>query len=440
MGFDQGKTGNVNVIGALAERAGVTPGEIGTTTFRPPFVPIEFGALAGHRPGPLVLPYRHTPMTAWHKQRGAVMYEAGARWRRPGYYPLTGESMQQAINRECAAVRNGAGMYDGAPLGKFEVKGADAVALLELVYTCNMASLGVGMGRYGLMLSDDGLILDDGVCFRLAEHSYLISTSTGHADSVYRHLEHIVQVERPDWQVALTPVTAHWVNATVCGPRSREVLRRAGIGIDLENAAFPFMSLRTGAVAGLPARIFRVSFTGELSYEVNVAARDGLALWEALMDAGEDCDITPVGSEASHVLRVEKGFLSLAHEVDATADAFDLGLGWIMSKTKADYLGKRAIAIRRAPGTPRRELVGLLPEDPELMVVEGSPITPGGRREATEGFGTQPLIWRGPMLHKAFDQLLHDTKWGDVDYLIIDIACAADPRPDAHSRWRSTPG
>ncbi len=392
MGVDQGKTGNVNVIGALAQRAGESLETVGTTTFRPPYVPVEFGAIAGQRPGPEYLPYRHTPMTGWHKAHGAVMYEAGARWRRPGYYPQPGETFQQAVNRESEAVREAVGMYDGSPLGKFEIKGRDAVALLELVYTNNWHNLAVGTGRYGLMLTDTGLILDDGVTFRLGGHRYLMSTSTANAGEIYRHLEQILQVERPGWQVLVTPVTAQWANATVCGPLARDVLTATGTDIDLDAADFPFMHMREGQVAGLPARVYRVSFTGELSFEVNVPARHGLALWEALMAAGEPFGITPVGSEASHVLRVEKGFLSLGHEVDGTADPCDLGLGWVMSRRKPDFIGKRAVDIRRNRGGPRRELVGLLPENHAELMIEGAPITPGGRKCASEGF-VSACVW-----------------------------------------------
>ncbi len=386
MGVDQGKTGNVNAIGLLAALNGDDPGAVGTTTFRPPYVPVEFGAVAGHRPGSLLLPYRHTPMTRWHKERGAVMYEAGARWRRPGFYPRAGETMEQAVTREAAAVRNGLGIYDGSPLGKFDIRGPDAVKLLDFVYTNDWDDLGPDRGRYGIMLSDDGLILDDGVTFKLADDHYLMTTSTANADMVYRMLEGLLQTDRPDWRVAVTPVTEHWANATVCGPKAREFMRTVGTDIDLDGDDFPFMSMRVGRVANLPARMFRVSYTGELSFEINVPAGRGLQLWESLIEAGRAFSITPIGSEANHLLRVEKGFLSPGHEVDGTADPYDLGLGWIVSGKKPDFIGKRALEIRRASGGPRRELVGLLTADPHEIVPEGSPITPGGRKEASEGF------------------------------------------------------
>jgi len=392
MGIDQGKTGNLNVVGAVAAAQGLRMEDVGQTTMRSPWTPVEFGALVGARGGPVFLPYRHTPLTSWHIAHGAFMFEAGARWRRPLYYPRAGETMNEAVQREARAVREAVAMYDGSPLGKFEIRGPDALALLQMLYTNDFSTLERGMGRYGIMLSDDGIVLDDGVSFKLDEGHYLMSTSTGNADEVWRHIQHFLQVERPQWRVRLANLTAVWGNATVCGPRARELLAALDTDIDLSNEAFPFMGLREGRVAGIPARVARVSFTGELSFEINVRARDLPALWQRAFDAGQAMGLSLVGSETNHVLRVEKGFLSLGHEVDATADPHDLGMGWAMSRKKADYLGKRAVEIRRAGTTRRRELVGLLPLDPTRLLVEGAPLTPGGRREASEGF-VSACVW-----------------------------------------------
>ena len=388
MGIDQGKTGNVNAIGAIALRTGMAMDEIGTTTFRSPFTPVEFGAIAGIREQTVIFPYRHTPMTQWHKDNGATMYEAGARWRRPGYYALEGERFQDTVDRESLTVRQGVGVYDGSPLGKFEIKGPDSLKLLDMLYTNSFSSLEINQGRYGLMLSDDGLILDDGVSFKLADNHYLMSTSTGHADEVYRHIEHFLQMERPSWQVHITPVTSQWSNATICGPKARLLMQALGTDIDLSNEAFPFMALRQGQVAGFPARVCRVSFTGELSYEINVYPRYALSLWKKIIDTGQAFDIAPIGSEANHVLRVEKGFLSLGHEADGTIDAFDLGMGWIMSKTKTDFIGKRAVDIRRQSEVVRRQLVGLYIDDTNRLVTEGAPITANGDRVPSQGLVT----------------------------------------------------
>lgn len=392
MGIDQGKTGNINIIGTVALAQGTNMPDIGTTTFRAPYTPVSFGAINGLREGSVVLPYRHTPITKWNHDKGAFMYEAGARWRRPGYFPQHGEDFQTTVNRECSAVREIVGVYDGSPLGKFEIKGRDVGKFLDLIYTNIMSSLTPGNGRYGLMLSDDGLILDDGVVLRLDEHRWLVSTSTGHADAMNQHMEKILQFDHPNWQVRITTVTSQWNNATICGPLARDVMQALGTDIDLSPDAFPFMSFRDGTVAGLPARVVRVSFTGELSFEVNVAPRHMMELWEKVMAVGAPFGIEPVGSEGSHVLRVEKGFLSLGHEVDGTVDAYDLGMGWIMSKKKPDFIGKRSVALRRAGNATRRELVGLLPDDPNQMIPEGAPLTPGGAKQATEGLVTA-CVW-----------------------------------------------
>ena len=392
MGIDQGKTGNVNVIGIMAEASNKKAEEIGTTTFRSPFTPVDFGAIAGQRNGKVILPFRHTPITEWNKKQGAVMYEAGARWQRPGYFPIESGTMQDAINAEAEAVRFGVGVYYGSPLGKFDISGRDATAFIDLLYTNDFSNLEIGMGRYGIMLSEDGMILDDGVTFKLAENHYLMSTSTGYADLVFRHMEYILQVECPDWQVWITPITSQWCNATICGPKARDVMTALGVNIDISAKAFPFMGVRDAVVADIPARICRVSFTGEVSFEISVWPRYAEDMWIKVMKAGAAFGIVPVGSETSHVLRVEKGFLSLGHEVDGTADPYDLGLGWIMSRNKPHSIGRRSVDIRRSSANPRRELVGLLPQSDGELIPEGAPITPNGARVASEGF-VSACVW-----------------------------------------------
>lgn len=388
MAIDQGKTGNYNIIGILAGLNGNAPGDVGTTTFRSPYTPVDFGTIAGGREGSVVLPYRHTPTTRWHENAGAVMYESGARWRRPGYYPRERETFQQTVDREALTVREAVGIYDSAPLGTYAVEGPDSARFLDHIYTNRFSTLKDGNGRYGLMLTEDGLIFDDGVSFRLGKERFHMSTSTGNADSVGSYMEKILQIDRPEWQVRITNLTSQWVNVTLCGPRARDVLRAVGTDIDLSAESFPFMALRDGHVAQIPARVARVSFTGEISFEINVRPRDHLELWKALLDAGAPFGIAPIGSEANHVLRVEKGFLSLGHEVDGTTDPYDLGLGWVMSKSKGDFVGQRSVRIRRANGKTRRELVGLKPLDPEMKLPEGAPLTPGGRRESSNGLVT----------------------------------------------------
>ena len=392
MGLDQGKTANVNAIGIVAEMTNRHPAEVSTTTFRPPYVPVEFGAIAGGRRSREVLPYRHTPMTQWHIRSGAVMHEAGARWQRPAYYPKAGESMQDAIRRECNAVRNGVGIYDGSPLGKFELKGKDVTRLLNLAYTNSFDGIKEMRGRYGIMMNEDATVFDDGVAFRLGGSHYLMFCSTGSAPAMERKLEHLIHVEQPDLDVFLTPVTEQWANATVCGPMARNMLESAESDIDISRRQFPFMSFAEGRILDFPVRIFRVSFTGELSFEINVKSRFGLQLWEYLMELGQAWEICPVGSEANHVLRVEKGFLSMAHEVDGIVDPIDLGRGSLVHRNKSDFVGKRTMEIRRRNRVRKQELVGLFPVDRSQLITEGAPIIDAGNNSDPEGF-VSACVW-----------------------------------------------
>ncbi len=385
MGVDQGKTGNVVVIGVVAALTGQSSDAVGTTTFRPPYVPVEFGAIAGQRQGALLYPFRHTALTPAHVAAGAVMYDAGLRWRRPGYYPREGENWEAAALREARAVRERVGVYDGTPLGKFLLKGPDVAQLLDLVYVGDFGKLRVGRGKYGVMMSDDGLVLDDGVTFRLSESEWLLHSSTGAADRVYAHLEQILQIHRPHWRVSILPVTSQWANLTLCGPRARDVLAALQPDFDISREALPFMAMAQGRLGDIPVRIFRVSWTGEASYELNTPARYASELWRRVTAAGAAFDIAQIGSEANHILRVEAGYISTGHEVDGTADIVDLGLGGLVSRTKPDFLGKRSMQIRRAAEPKRFELVGLLPQDSKKKVPEGAPIVPEGAREQ-EGF------------------------------------------------------
>src|SRR5690606_30209347 len=275
---------------------------VGTTTFRPPYTPVTIGAFSGYDRGDLLDPIRRTPMHSWHESMGAKFENVG-QWRRPWYYPRPGETMQDAVNREVKAARTGVGIIDASTLGKIDIQGPDAVTLLNRVYTNAWNKLEIGRCRYGPMLGEDGMVIDDGVTTRLGEHHYLMSTTTGNAARILAWLEEWLQCEWPDLKVYCTSVTEQWATVAINGPMSRRLLAELTDDIDLSAEAFPFMSVREGHVAGIPARVFRISFTGELSFEVNVPASRGLALWQALMAAGEKYGITPYGTEAMHVLR-----------------------------------------------------------------------------------------------------------------------------------------
>ncbi len=373
MGVDQGKTGNIIAYGILSGLTGRTIPEIGTTTFRPPYTPVTMGALAGRDIGARFEPLRNTPISEWHTKAGAVFEPVGL-WRRPLYYPKAGEDMQPAVARECLAVRNGVGLLDASTLGKFEIHGPDAVKLLNRVYTNAWDNLAVGRCRYGLMLREDGMVFDDGVTARLGDTHYLMSTTSGGADGVIHWLEDWLQCEWRDLKVFVTPVTAHWATVCVTGPRARDLLMTLPSDIDFSAAAFPHMSLRIGTIAGVLARIARVSFTGELSYEINVPARYGLALWQALLDTSPAFEVTPFGTEALHVLRAEKGYIVVGHETDGTVTPLDLGMAGIVNLKKGDFLGKRGLMRADNIRTARKELVGLLTIDPAVVVPEGSQI------------------------------------------------------------------
>ena len=372
MGTDQGKTANVAGLAILAGARGVPVAEVGTTTFRPPYTPVTFGAMAGRDVGDLADPVRRTPMQSWHEENGAVFEDVG-QWKRPFYYPAPGESRRDAVSRECLAVRNAVGVMDASTLGKISIQGPDAAELLNRIYTNAWNRLEVGRCRYGLMLGEDGMVLDDGVTARLGENRYLMTTTSGNAARVLAWMEEWLQTEWPELGVYLTSQTEQFANAALAGPLAREVLARLTGDIDLSPDAFPFMSWRRGHVAGLPARVFRVSYTGELSYEIVVPSGHGMALWEALMEQPQG--VTPFGTDAMHVLRAEKGFIVVGQETDGTVTPHDLGMNWILSGKK-DFIGRRSLSRSGMCDPMRKRLVGLKTDDPERVLPEGAQILP----------------------------------------------------------------
>jgi len=374
MAIDQGKLGSANTIGVIASLKGCDPGTIGTTTFRPLYRPVSFGALAGQDKGELTVPARRTPLTGWFESVNAQFSEAGEGFRRPFRIPRAGESAQAAVQREALAVRQAAGIYDGSPLGKFELYGRDVVTFLNRLYTNRWDNLPIGMGRFGWMLHEDGRLFDDGVTFRPEDQRYWMTTGSSATSAVHAHLERLLQCEWPDLRVFVTPVTEEWANVCLCGPRAREILGALGTDIDISRSAFPFMGIRTGTVAGLPARIARVSYTGELSFEINVRARDGLVLWKALLSAGAPFGLTPVGSDAILLLRLEKGFIAAWAEGDGYVTPHDAGLDWNVNYSKGDFIGRRSLLRDRAIRGPRPQIVGLLPVEREFVPTDGAPL------------------------------------------------------------------
>ncbi len=373
MATDQGKMSNVNGLMIASDALGKRAPEVGLTTFRPPYTPTTFGAFAGYHQGATFELTRRTPIDPWAEANGAV-FEPVALWRRAWYFPKPGEDMHAAVARECRQTRASLGIFDASTLGKIEVVGPDAVTFMERMYTNPWAKLGVGRCRYGLLLGEDGFIRDDGVIGRLAEDRFHVTTTTGGAARVLNMMEDYLQTEWPDLRVWLTSTTEQWATIALNGPNARRLLEPFVEGLDISAQAFPHMSVAECVVAGFPARLFRVSFTGELGFEVNVPARHGRALWEKLWEAGKQYDIVPYGTETMHVLRAEKGYIIVGQDTDGTLTPDDAGLTWAIGKKKPDFVGKRSLVRPDMVAKGRKQLVGLLTEDPKVVLEEGAQI------------------------------------------------------------------
>ena len=360
-GTDQGKLGNINGMAVLAECLGKPVADVGTTTFRPPYTAVTFGACAGADVGTLYEPVRKTALHDWHEAAGAE-FEVVGQWLRPWYYPGAEEDMRSAVNRECLAARGSLAIMDASTLGKIEVQGPDAPAFLERIYTHNVARMKPGRCAYGVMLGEDGMVMDDGVMARLGEQHFYLTTTTGGAARVLGWLEQWLQTEWPDLQVYLTSVTERWSTIVLAGPDSRKLLQGMESDMEFNQAGFPFMSVRSGSLAGFTVRVFRVSFSGELAFEINVESDFAPSLWQTLVEAGERYGITPYGTETMHVLRAEKGFVIVGQDTDGSVSPLDLGMHWLLSKDK-DFLGKRSLARPDCQRPDRKQLVGLLIED-----------------------------------------------------------------------------
>jgi sarcosine oxidase, subunit alpha len=369
--IDQGRISGVLTAEIVNHLLGADPGAQGPTSARPPAVPVPYAVLAGPYRGELLDPVRTTPIHEWHDEHGAVFENVG-QWKRPRYFTRAGEDLERAVARECLAVRSSVGVLDASTLGKIEIVGADAGVFLDRMYTNRVSNLKVGQIRYGLMLGLDGMIVDDGVAMRVAEDRFFVTTTTSGAAMVLDRFEEWLQTEWPDLRVYCTSVTEQWADVAIAGPKARAVLAEAGTDVDLEPGAFPFMTFRDGAVAGVPARVARVSFTGELSYEVLVSGWNGPHVWKAVMAAGEPFGITPYGTEAMHVLRAEKGFVIVGQDTDGTVTPADLGMNRLVDMTKDDFVGRRSLWRADATRPDRKQLVGLASDDPKALLPEGA--------------------------------------------------------------------
>ncbi len=373
MASDQGKLSNMHGLAIAAEALGKDIPQVGLTTFRQPYTPITFGAIVNHSRGALFDPARKTPMHAWEEAHGAEFEDVG-NWKRAWFYPRAGEDMHEAVGRECKTVRDVAGVFDASTLGKIEVVGPDAAQFLNLMYTNAWDNLKPGRCRYGIMLRDDGFVYDDGVVGRLAEDRFHVTTTTGGAPRVMNHMEDYLQTEFPHLKVWLTSTTEQWAVIAAQGPKAREIIAPLVEGIDLSNEAFPHMSVAEGKICGVPARLFRMSFTGELGFEVNVPADYGQAVWEAIWARAEPMGACAYGTETMHVLRAEKGYIIVGQDTDGTLTPDDAGLSWAVSKKKPDFVGIRGLKRPDLVKDGRKQLVGLLTKDPKVVLEEGAQI------------------------------------------------------------------
>ena len=376
-GQDQGKTSGVNAAGVIAEALGLEVGEVGFSNHRAPYTPVLFSALAGRERGELFDPKRITPIHGWHVEAGAE-FEVVGQWLRPWYFPQDGEDIDAAVARECGAVRTSVGMMDASTLGKIEIQGPDAGEFLNRIYTNAYKKLPIGSARYGVMCKPDGMMFDDGVTLRLDEDTYYMHTTTGGAAGVLDWLEEWLQTEWPELDVYCTSVTEQWATVAVVGPRSRDVIAKVAPDLDVSNEAFGFMTFQETVLAsGIPARVCRISFSGELAFEINVSGWFGRTVWEDVYAAGEEYGITPYGTETMHVLRAEKGYPIVGQDTDGTVTPQDAGMEWIVSKAK-DFVGKRSYTREDNVRPDRKHLVGLLPVDRTTRLPEGCQVIEPG--------------------------------------------------------------
>ena len=381
MATDQGKLSNINGLAILSDTLGASIPQVGTTTFRPPYTPISMGSIAGEARAEIFQPLRRTPMHAWHEENGAY-WEPVGHWRRPYCYPRAGETHTDAVNREVLNTRENLGLLDASTLGKLLVKGPDAGKFLDLMYTNMMSNLKVGRCRYGLMCSENGFLSDDGVVARIDDDTWLCHTTSGGADRIHGHMEEWLQTEWWDLKVHVANLTEQFAQIAVVGPHARDVLEDLG-GMDVSKTALGFMDWADGTLADIPVRVFRISFSGELSYEIAAPAARGAELWDKLHAAGKQYSAMAYGTEALHIMRAEKGFIMIGDETDGTVIPQDLGLHWAISKKKEDFIGKRAQERSHMIDPTRWKLVGLESVTPAEVLTDGAYAT----AEGTNGNG-----------------------------------------------------
>jgi sarcosine oxidase subunit alpha len=387
MGTDQGKTSNINALVLMGEFTGREPAEVGTTKFRPPFAPVTLGLLAGRRVGALYRPLKTLPAHAWHEARGALFEQFG-NWVRPAAYPKPNETLESAAQREATTVRKTAGLLDGSPLGKLEIYGPDAAQFLDLMYVGTLSNLALGQARYGLLLNENGIVVDDGIVARLGPERYWVNTTSAGVERTTAAFEEWLQCEYTTLRVLVTPVTSRWGNVTVAGPRAWDWLASVGFDPTLAPGAMQHMTIRDSTLDGVPLRVLRASFSGELGYEINVPADHVQGLLERLWARAGEFAAAPYGIEALEIMRTEKGFIHIGTDTDGTTLPQDIGFARGLDRKAANFVGRRSL-LRPAARDPNRfQLVALIPVDGRTVLPVGAQIAPAAPPTQTEGHVT----------------------------------------------------
>ena len=395
-GTDQGKLGNINGMAILAEVLNKPIADIGTTTFRPAYTPVSFGVCAGQEIGEFFDPIRKTAIHDFHENE-ASPFELVGQWLRPWYFPTQNETIESAVKRECLAVRNSLGIMDASTLGKIDVQGKDALNFLERIYTHDVSKMAIGQCAYGIMLGEDGMIKDDGVMTRVAENHFYLTTTTGGAATVMSWLEQWHQTEWPDLDVYLTSLTEQLSTIVLAGPNSRKVLKKLMV-TRIDKESMKFMTFVNAKIDDIDVDVFRVSFSGELAFEINVDSNYALHLWSILIEAGKEYEITPYGTETMHVLRAEKGFIIVGQDTDGSVNPEDAGLGWMLSRKK-DFIGKRSLLREDSIRNDRKQLVGLLSLDGKTIIPEGAQIIrKGAHKKPIPMYGHVSSSYYSPVL------------------------------------------
>ena len=374
MGTDQGKISSINALGIVSDLLDKKVNEVGTTIYRPPYAPLSFAAIAGRNSYEYYDPERKSPIHNWHITNGAVFEDVG-QWKRPWYFPINkDETMDEAVQRESKNVRENAGVLDGSTLGKIEIKGKDALAFMNLIYTNSFSKMKPGTSRYALMLGEDGMVKDDGIICKISDEHFIATTTTGGAATVLGCMEEYAQTEWPNLNVYMNSITEQYATFNISGPKTRNIIEKVFPEVNFSNEAFPFMTFQFHEYEDTPIRILRASFTGEMGYEIYVPSNQALKIWEKIISFGKEFGLMPYGTETMHLLRAEKGYIIVGQDTDGSITPHDLGLDWMIGKSKKDFLGKRSLIRSDTVRKDRKQLVGILPTNKNEKLEEGQHI------------------------------------------------------------------